>query len=180
MTRSFDVSFDLILNKRLSKQWWGWWFVTPSHPLWSHCNDIRANMAMVSEPIGPQGMYSTVAVYQISHFQTVCSEWYLKQFLFRCQLFRGLLAYKKITVTYLIGFRINHIFLLLVDFVDNFAKYIAELFKCKRIEMATTLNSPPENCWGCMLIEMRLMNSLIHTGVLFVILSDVSTPCVWN
>ena len=26
------------LNKRLSKQWWGWWFETLSCPLWRHCN----------------------------------------------------------------------------------------------------------------------------------------------
>ena len=26
VTRSFHVFFDLLLNKRLSKQWWGWWF----------------------------------------------------------------------------------------------------------------------------------------------------------
>ena len=30
VTRSFDVYFDLCLNKRLSKQPWGWWFETPS------------------------------------------------------------------------------------------------------------------------------------------------------
>ena len=24
VTRSFDVFFDLRLNKQLSKQWWGW------------------------------------------------------------------------------------------------------------------------------------------------------------
>ena len=28
----------LCLNKGLSKQWWGWWFETPSRPLWRHCN----------------------------------------------------------------------------------------------------------------------------------------------
>ena len=39
VTRSFDVFFDLRLNKRLSKQSWGWWFETPSRPLWRHCND---------------------------------------------------------------------------------------------------------------------------------------------
>ena len=39
MTRSFDVLFDLRLNKRLSKQKWGWWFETPLHSLWRHCND---------------------------------------------------------------------------------------------------------------------------------------------
>ena len=31
--------FDLRLNKRLSKQSWGWRFETPSRSLWSHCND---------------------------------------------------------------------------------------------------------------------------------------------
>ena len=41
VTRSFDVFFDLRLNKRLSKQSWGWWFETLSCPLWRHCNDGR-------------------------------------------------------------------------------------------------------------------------------------------
>ena len=38
VTRSFDVFFDLRLNKRLSKQSWGWWFDTPSRSLLRHCN----------------------------------------------------------------------------------------------------------------------------------------------
>ena len=38
VTRSFDVLSDLRLNKQLSKQSWGWWFETPSSPLWRHCN----------------------------------------------------------------------------------------------------------------------------------------------
>ena len=38
MTQSFDVLFDLHLNKRLIKQSWGWWFETRSCPLWRHCN----------------------------------------------------------------------------------------------------------------------------------------------
>ena len=38
VTRSFDVFFDLRLNKRLSKQPWGWWFETLSWSLWRHCN----------------------------------------------------------------------------------------------------------------------------------------------
>ena len=38
VTRSFDVFFDQRLNKRLSKQSWGWWFETLSRPLWYHCN----------------------------------------------------------------------------------------------------------------------------------------------
>ena len=40
VTRSFDVFFDLCLNGRLSKQWWGWWFEAPSRPLWRHCNEV--------------------------------------------------------------------------------------------------------------------------------------------
>ena len=30
--------FDLRLNKRLSKQSWGWWFETLPRPLWRHSN----------------------------------------------------------------------------------------------------------------------------------------------
>ena len=36
-TRSFDIFFDLHLNKRLSRQSRRWWFETPSRPLWRHC-----------------------------------------------------------------------------------------------------------------------------------------------
>ena len=44
VTRSFDVFFDLHLNKWLSKQWWGWWFEMPSRPLLRHCNDTCQNV----------------------------------------------------------------------------------------------------------------------------------------
>ena len=38
------LMFSLIcaLNKRLSKQSWGWWFQTPSCSLWRHCNVIQS------------------------------------------------------------------------------------------------------------------------------------------
>ena len=39
VTRSFDVFFDLCLNKPVCKQSWGWWFETPAHSLWRHYND---------------------------------------------------------------------------------------------------------------------------------------------
>ena len=42
VTRSFDVFFDLCLNKRLSKQSWGWWFETLSRPLCRHCNELKS------------------------------------------------------------------------------------------------------------------------------------------
>ena len=40
VTRSFDVFCDLRLNKRLSKQPWGWWFETLSRPLWRQCYEL--------------------------------------------------------------------------------------------------------------------------------------------
>ena len=42
VTWSFDVFFDLHLNKRLSKQPWGWWFETPPWSLWRQCNGCAA------------------------------------------------------------------------------------------------------------------------------------------
>ena len=44
LTRSFDVFFDLLLNKRLSKQWWGWW----SRTLWRHCNGLVKSHAALA------------------------------------------------------------------------------------------------------------------------------------
>ena len=41
VTRSFDVFFDLRLNKWFSKQSWGWWCETHSCPLWRHCNGVQ-------------------------------------------------------------------------------------------------------------------------------------------
>ena len=38
VARNFDVFFDLRPNNLLSKQSWGWWFETPSHPLLRHRN----------------------------------------------------------------------------------------------------------------------------------------------
>ena len=41
------LMFSLICpNKRLSKHWWGWWFETPSCPLWRHCNDCKPNLLL--------------------------------------------------------------------------------------------------------------------------------------
>ena len=55
VTRSLNVFFDLRLNKRLSKQSWGWWFETPWHPLWRHSNGFWRNFpAFVPEVSFPQ------------------------------------------------------------------------------------------------------------------------------
>ena len=46
VTRSFDVYFDMHPNKRLSKHSWGWWFETPSYPLWRHWNASDAYISV--------------------------------------------------------------------------------------------------------------------------------------
>ena len=43
VTRSFDVFFDLGLNKRLSKQSRRWWFETSSRSSWRRCNGLHNN-----------------------------------------------------------------------------------------------------------------------------------------
>ena len=50
VTWSFDVFFDLRLNKRSSKQSWDWWFEMPSRPLWRHCN---MTFTLVSDAVAP-------------------------------------------------------------------------------------------------------------------------------
>ena len=40
VTQSFDVLFDVRLNKRLCKQSRRRWFETPSRSLWRHCNAL--------------------------------------------------------------------------------------------------------------------------------------------
>ena len=50
VTRSFDVFFDLRLNKRLSKHSWGWWFETPSRSLWRDINLCHGGHVL---PTGP-------------------------------------------------------------------------------------------------------------------------------
>ena len=50
VTMCFDAFFDLPMNKRLSKLWWGWWFETPSRLLWRQCNgkDMSLNARSTS------------------------------------------------------------------------------------------------------------------------------------
>ena len=58
VTRSFDVFFDLRLNKRLSKQPWGWWFETLSWSLWRHRNEWNSH--------GRHGQYSILILNSIN------------------------------------------------------------------------------------------------------------------
>ena len=55
VTRSFGVFFDLLLNKLLSKHWWGWWFKTPSRPIWHHSDDFALTLP-----------YHVIAIFNMS------------------------------------------------------------------------------------------------------------------
>ena len=57
--RSFDVFFDLRLNKQLSKQPWGWWFETLSWSLWRHCNVHWDNTAQCLKLMTDQSPMAT-------------------------------------------------------------------------------------------------------------------------
>ena len=73
VTRSFDVFFDLRPNRRLSKQWWGWWFNKPLHPLWRHGNVNMSDSAMNSPPgqsILPPNQHCRLRRVNEDHYQT--------------------------------------------------------------------------------------------------------------
>ena len=69
VTRTVGVFFDLHPNKRLSKQWWGWWFETLSCPLWRQQNEVSC---IDTEPlsiefhIGPRE--TELPRYKIQHY----------------------------------------------------------------------------------------------------------------
>ena len=78
VTRSFDVFFDLRLNKRLNKHSRLWWFETPSRSLWCHCNVTTLTPLLVF----PRRPYSTyhyndvimdAMASQITSISSVCS-----------------------------------------------------------------------------------------------------------
>ena len=68
VTRSFDVFFYLRLNKRLSKQWWCWWFETPSRQLWRHGNVYVTDLGLIVRTIwihlarGPRNSHDSLAL----------------------------------------------------------------------------------------------------------------------
>ena len=84
---SFDVFFDLRLNRRLSKQWWGWWFETPSHPLWCHCNEttgIRSSNKLWWWTEG--GRIQALAVTRLYAQETTESRWLTSVIVATCPL----------------------------------------------------------------------------------------------
>ena len=110
MTLSFGVSFDLYLNKRLSKQSWGWWFATPWwHSLWRHRNGLSI---LCIQPVQPENSLwwfscntNTESCLAEKYFPTVGyeagslrSHWHHKMTectLFGCQLCKQMYARNK-------------------------------------------------------------------------------------
>ena len=77
VTRSFDIFFDLRLNKRLSKQSWGWWFETPSWSLWRQCNgDNHCSVAVTQACQGPGFLRIFRVNIHVSWNKTI-ETWYL-------------------------------------------------------------------------------------------------------
>ena len=65
VTRSFDVFFYLRLNKRLSKQSWGWWFETLSGPLWRHCNVLAPRCIIIPQAVALYLLYRMIVCMQV-------------------------------------------------------------------------------------------------------------------
>ena len=85
VTRSFDVFFDLRLNKRLSKQSWGCWFETTSRSLWRHFNSLyhKKGTFIALRVIDLETVYR-VCLYQLTHRSRIKP--YLMQIM-ACRLF---------------------------------------------------------------------------------------------
>ena len=74
VTRSFDLFIDLRLNKLLSKQSWGWWFETPSRPLWRHHNGGNTTLYTIcfSYAIKVSSVFSLPLLCYIQHCVIPC------------------------------------------------------------------------------------------------------------
>ena len=71
-TRSFDVYFDLCLNKRLCKQSWGWWFEALLCPSWRQSNvtDKQTNWGYMVSRLKQTIVYVTFAPKR--HLDLIC------------------------------------------------------------------------------------------------------------
>ena len=69
VTRSFDVFFDVRLNKRLCKQPWGWWFETPSWSLWRQCNVCVVKIANMEDQCARENIPSSKILHTLSVFE---------------------------------------------------------------------------------------------------------------
>ena len=69
VTQSFDIFFDLRLNKRLSKQSWGWWIKAPSRSLWGLCDGQSAGLMITCSTKYYDQDLSTVHMIYATNFR---------------------------------------------------------------------------------------------------------------
>ena len=85
--RSFDVYFDLHLNKRLSKQSWGWWFATSSRPVWHHSNELLKTITVPHRKV-IQGKSNIISSGLCEPYNHSTKSWYPGQaFLWQCNTY---------------------------------------------------------------------------------------------
>ena len=73
VTRSFDIFFDLHLNKRLSKQSRGRWFEMPSRSLWRYCNARTTPTRRKSWTYMEQhAVFATKCIFSAFEFRYFC------------------------------------------------------------------------------------------------------------
>ena len=75
VVRSFDVFFDLRLNKRLSKQSWGWRFEMPSRSLWRHRNGTFLSQLIMAHTHTDIYIYICVCT-DVYHIMKQCQYYY--------------------------------------------------------------------------------------------------------
>ena len=71
---SFDDSFDLRLNKQLSKQSRHWWFETLSNSLWCHCNGTW-NVNSIRMKLGEKLPVWVIFTENIWYCKAVLTHW---------------------------------------------------------------------------------------------------------
>ena len=93
VTRGFEFFFDLRLNKWLSKQSWGWWFETPSHQLWRHCNENTTTAGWHKID------FNNIDVFKMFHISTLSYQILIDSFIYQCQDTLKSNTYQAMTLT---------------------------------------------------------------------------------
>ena len=99
--RNFDVFFDLCLNKRFSKQLWGWWFETASYSLWRHFNVARWVRQLDTNYVSNCKIYRKDSILEVLGWYLICWTSGLEPTLVRTKLphltrwFKGVWLYIK-------------------------------------------------------------------------------------
>ena len=121
--RPVTRSFDLRLNKRLSKQLWDWWFETLSRPLWRHRNVcMRDRYSKVNVVIGfcNASIILLCVVKSVIAITVLLTHWLINIFT-RIRHLSNLMAYKSCLIVHdpWSILTCEFISLYLIELVDN-------------------------------------------------------------